>query len=106
MMKLVWKEYEKNGYCEMWEKARKILAKHGITGIVELAEVGLFVTEIAEAMEEIRNGNKKKEGTEHADAIIRIMNYCTRMGIPLEKAILAKHEKNLKREKLHGREVI
>jgi len=106
LKKLVLLEYKKNGYFDEWEKARKILKKHGIVGIVELAEVGLFVTEVAEGMEEIRNNNKEKLATELADTIIRIMNFASRRGINLEDAILRKHKKNLKREKLHGRPVM
>ena len=74
-------------------------------GIVDLAEVGLIYTEIAEAMEEIRSGNTKKEETEHADTIIRLMNYTKRRGLAVEEAILAKHKVNMKRDTLHNRKI-
>lgn len=106
IMKLVLIEYKKNGYFDEWEEIREILEKHGKKGIAELAEVGLFVTEVAESLEEIRNNNKDKLAIELADIIIRIMNFASRRGINLEDAILRKHKKNFKREKLHGRNVM
>lgn len=104
--KLVFEEYKKNGYYDKWEEARLILGSHGIEGIVELAEIGLVYTELAEAMEEIRNG--KHDGsveTELADTIIRIMNFASRRGMDLETALIKKHAKNMTREKYHGRKV-
>jgi len=101
----VFEEYKKNGYLERWGRARELLKPEGLEGIVDLAEVGLFVTEIAEAMEDIRSGKSSHEVEEHADTIIRIMNYCSRSNLDLEQAILSKHERNLKRAKLHGRKI-
>lgn len=106
IMKVVLKEYKKNGYFGEWEEIRKILEEHGKKNIAELAEVGLFITEVAESLEEIRNDNKDKLAIELADIIIRVMNFASRRGINLEDAILRKHKKNLKRERLHGKNVM
>ena len=67
--------------------------------------MGLFVTEVSELMEEIRDAKMEKYGEEGADIVIRLLNYFNRKGIDIEPYILAKHEKNLKRGKLHGRKV-
>ena len=103
--KLVFEEYKKNGYYDKWEEARLILAKYGIVGIVELAEIGLIYTELSEAMEEIRDSNDGKANIELADAIIRIMNFASRREMDLETAIIKKHAINMTREKLHGRKI-
>lgn len=104
---LVFEEYKKNGYLENWETAYKIIKESGVVDprIVDVAEVGLVDTEISEAIEEIRKGTPEKEVTELADAIIRIMTYSKRKNYDLEKAILDKHLKNMKREYLHGKRV-
>lgn len=74
----------------------------------------LVVTEIAEAMEEIRKGgprNQVHEGEggkpegfpiELADAVIRIMDLCGAMRIDLENAIDKKHTFNKSRPYRHG----
>ena len=103
---LVYEEYKKNGYHLMWEKAEIILRNHELDGIVQLGEIGLFCTEIAEAMEEVRDANKNGElGNELADIIIRVLNFASRKGINIEEKILLKHEKNLKRGQRHGRDI-
>jgi len=74
----------------------------------------LIVCEVAEAMEEFRNGrdlaeiwygeNDKPEGlpVELADVIIRIGDLCGRYNIPLLKAITEKLEYNKTRSYRHG----
>ena len=101
----VFDEYAKNGYQQMWNRARELLRPEGLDGIVDLAELGLCITELCEAMEEVRNKKVDKNAlmTECADAIIRILNFMSNKNCWADKCILAKHEKNLKREKLHGR---
>ena len=88
--------------------------------------VMLMVTELAEAVEEIRNGRPalyqyragaqfpyeratwipygKPEGTltELADCVIRIMDLCEHKGWDLEAAILLKHQYNRTRSYRHG----
>jgi NTP pyrophosphatase (non-canonical NTP hydrolase) len=73
----------------------------------------LIVTELAEAMEEYRNGygvairyneDGKPEGMpiELADAVIRILDFCAYVDVDLEKYILLKHEYNKTRPYRHG----
>lgn len=74
----------------------------------------LIVSEIAEALEEYRDGNTiaiyydeesgKPEGfgIELADAIIRIMDLAEWLGIDLAAAVVEKHEYNLTRSYKHG----
>lgn len=76
----------------------------------------LFASEISEAYEEYRNGHEvtetyfapekpeKPEGvpTELADCVIRILDYCQRVGIDLQAIMAQKHAFNLKRPYRHG----
>ena len=64
---LVFETYKKDGYFDIWEKIEKILEPHGFAGIAQLAEVGLFHTEVAESQEEVRNMDKMKLRKELAD---------------------------------------
>jgi len=102
---LVHKEYVKNGYQERWTVAYLIEHPEELELIIHLAEVGLFVTEVTEIMEDVRKGDLIHSGEEAADTVIRVMNWCTRAGIDLETEILNKHVKNMKREKLHGKKI-
>jgi len=101
---IVYEEYKKNDYLKMWGDAQKVL-KFFENGpeIVDVAEVGLISEEVGEAEREIRKGRNPKY--ELADIIIRTLNFASRKGIDVEQAILEKHEKNMKREKRHGRKV-
>ena len=105
LQKLVFKEYVRNGYAERWSKEYLMEHPEELDLVIDLAEVGLFVTEIAELMEDIRDANREHYGEEGADIVIRLLNYFNRKGIDLEPYILAKHEKNLDRGRLHGRKV-
>lgn len=75
----------------------------------------LAVGELAEAVEEVRNGNpydrvyftdggKKPEGfaIELADCIIRILDEAQHLGIDMQDAILLKYNYNLTRPYKHG----
>lgn len=76
----------------------------------------LFVSEIAEATEAVRNGEKpihykiidgimsKPDGelVELADAVIRIMDYFAAQGVSLADTIELKHEFNKTRPHRHG----
>ena len=101
----VYKEYIKNGYAERWSVEYLTQHPEELALVIDLAEVGLFVTEVAELMEDIRNANVDHYGEEGADIVIRVLNWFNRKKIDLESALIAKHQRNLKREKLHGRKV-
>lgn len=105
IQKLVFEEYKKNGYLQMWDDAYETLKKLELEGIVDLGEMGLIVTEVSEAMEEVRDGDKLKMAKELAGIVIRIMNFASRKNIDLESFIIAEHKRNLSREKRHGRRI-
>ena len=105
LQKLVFEEYVKNGYAERWTKEYLIEHPDELDLVIDLAEVGLFVTEISELMEEIRDGRLPLYAPEGADIIIRVLNFFNRKGIDLETAILNKHDINLGRDRLHGRKI-
>ncbi len=60
-------------------------------------------SEVSEASEAARDENKLELAEEMADIFIRLANACEVMGIDLEAEVIKKHEKNLKRNRLHGR---
>lgn len=102
IQKLVYKEYLKNGYLENWNIHKQV---------GDIAELGLIISEVSEAMEIIRKNNNleiwrnmelKKEC---ADIVIRVMNFMSRKGLDLQTAILEKNKKNLKRGYLHDKQV-
>lgn len=96
IQRILFREYIKNGYLDSWNREGKI---------GDIAELGLIITEVAEAMEEVRNKNtnETKLMMECADILIRVLNFMTRKDQFAEYFILRKHRKNLKRGKLHGR---
>jgi len=61
------------------------------------------VTELAEAMESWRDNDKEHFSEELADAVIRIFDMTTALGIDIEHEIEQKMEKNWLRSKNHGR---
>ena len=96
---LVFREYIKNGYVYRWNNVKE-------SGISDLAELGLIVTEIAEAQEIIRCKrffDKHDLGLECADIIIRTLNFMSRKRLDADKLILEKHKENMEREKLHDK---
>lgn len=105
LQELVFKEYVKNGYAERWSKEYLIEHPEELDLVIDLAEVGLFITEVAERMEDIRDARIEHYGEEGADIVIRVLNYFNRKGIDIETYILEKHEKNLNRSRLHGRKI-
>jgi NTP pyrophosphatase (non-canonical NTP hydrolase) len=74
----------------------------------------LIVTEVAEAMEDYRNGldlamltseaDRKPCGfpSEMADIVIRVLDFCGHFGIDLEATICLKHQYNETRPHKHG----
>jgi len=82
----------------------------------KLSKHMLMVSEIAEASESVRKGEKpfyldintdkwEGEAVEIADCVIRAFDYAGAMGWDLEKIILAKHEYNTTRPYKHGKKL-
>lgn len=103
LQKLMFNEYEKNGYLQEWLWVINSTGQKKL----DIAELGLITTEISEAIEEIRNKNTDIEhlGEECADILIRTLNFMSRKGLDASYYILKKYQKNLGRGKLHGRAV-
>lgn len=99
LQKMLYIEYVKNGYKNLWSPTKGNFRIYGI------AELALVTTEISEAIEELRNKQPSFERlmTECADIVIRTLNFMSRFGGDAEQWILKKHQKNMKRGKLHGR---
>lgn len=77
--------------------------------------IALCHSELSEALEEYRNGSlilyyerDKPEGlaVELADCIIRILDYCGKENIDIEKIIQIKHEYNKTRPYRHGGKIL
>jgi NTP pyrophosphatase (non-canonical NTP hydrolase) len=99
LQELCFEEYVKNGYLALFNAEGKM---------GDLAELGLMLTEIAEAMEEIGLKEKKVDAEhlaeEAADIIIRALNFMSRKGLNAEVAIFKKCQKNMERPYLHGKD--
>ncbi len=73
--------------------------------------IALMHSELSEALEALRVKDKKSEtgedavGTELADTVIRIADFCQAFDINLEKCIKAKMAYNKTREHRHGNKV-
>jgi len=105
LQKMVFEEYELNGYADRWTMDYFIKNPLEFDLLIDLAEVGLINTEVSELLEDIRSNDREKWGDECADIVIRVMNFCSRKGINLESHIIGKHGKNLTRGELHGRTI-
>lgn len=96
--KAVFIPYWKNGFLEE-------MNSNGRFG--DITEMALITTEVSEAIEDLRQKeiNKEHLAEECADIVIRVMNFCNRKKIDLEKAIIDKNEINSKREFRHGKAI-
>lgn len=94
IQKILFIEYKENGYFDMWNT-------HGFDSqdkkIRDIAELGLITTEIAEAIEIVRQFWREESqesikfsdlGFECADVIIRTLNFMSRKELNAEKIIL------------------
>jgi len=106
---LVYQEYQKNGYERMWNLSGYLHLKtmnRQTKAIYDIAELSLIASEIYEAIEAIRENRKNFVYAEElADIVIRTLNFASRKDIDIEEEILKKHDKNMKRGKLHGKTV-
>ena len=110
LQKLVYEEYKSNGYLDMWTSKNPPPKDYSEEQrIMDLAEVGLFNTEVSEMLEDVRVCGYplilEKIGEESSDIIIRVLNFASRKGVNVEDYILLKHEKNLKRGERHGKKI-
>lgn len=67
-----------------------------------LAKLALVHTEVSEACEEVRSGDKKKLGEELADVVLRAMGIAGGLDIDLEQEVLSKMAVNAGRPWMHG----
>lgn len=70
---------------------------------VQLAKLMLMVTEVAEAAEDVRTGNREHLGEELADIVIRVGDFCGALGVNLGDKVFQKQQKNEKRVYMHGK---
>lgn len=76
----------------------------------EGTSLALIHSEISEALEALRHGNPPSEKLqgfgnleeELADAVIRILDFAREKNLPLAEAIIAKHNYNTTRARMHG----
>jgi NTP pyrophosphatase (non-canonical NTP hydrolase) len=66
--------------------------------------LALIHSEVSEALEAIRNGDRENFKEELADIVIRVFDLCGGLGIDLECEIEKKMEKNRNRPFKHGKE--
>lgn len=63
----------------------------------------LIVSEAAEVLEALRDGDRSCEAEEVADILIRVLDYAAWRGISLDGEVEAKMARNQARPRLHGR---
>lgn len=66
-------------------------------------KIALMHSELSEALEALRDGDRDKEEEELADTIIRILDYSHARGYSMDLSVRTKMEKNKQRPRLHGR---
>lgn len=65
--------------------------------------LALIHSEVSEALEADRKGDRDNLAEEMADIVIRVADFCGGKDIDLEFAIAQKMERNRNRERLHGK---
>lgn len=69
-----------------------------------LGKLMLVTTEVAEAAEATRKGDRENFEEELADIIIRVLDICGTMGIDIELSVAEKMAINENRPRLHGKQ--
>ncbi len=107
---------------ELRDEATRIATEHGFTDATPLEEIALIHSELSEALEDIRVGQPMTETyyenvvgpgplkpcgvpTEMADALIRILDFCGKRGIDIEKAVEEKMRFNESRPYKHRKKI-
>ena len=109
---------DEDKFIELWNEMAKEVHKNAVQkGFWEHERnvgemIALMHSELSEALEGIREGNKQSEKLgpgfnqaeeEFADLIIRVMDTCYRRGWKVAGAIIAKHLYNQTRPYKHGK---
>ncbi|MBZ4662791.1 MAG: MazG nucleotide pyrophosphohydrolase domain protein [Caloramator sp.] len=104
LCKVCYENAESKGF---WEDIKEIYlegmpARHFNNAIA--ARLALIHSEVSEALEAIRKGDKENFKEELADIVIRVFDLCGGLSIDLEHEIEKKMEKNKQRPYKHGKE--
>lgn len=67
-------------------------------------KVALIMSEGAEILEALRDGDREEEAAECADVIIRVLDYAHWRGFSMNEEVAKKMEKNRGRPHKHGRQ--
>lgn len=88
--------------CLRGAEDKREIAKEVISRALAEAEVALIHSEVSEALEDFRKGDREHFSEEIADVVIRCLDLCGGMGIDLDAAVAAKLAKNRQRGFRHG----
>ncbi len=94
-----WEDYDLINRLEAIGEPMESIKKNAIN-----SRLMLITSEVAEATEELRTGNKKSFELEMADIFIRVADLCGGLEIDLAAAVAKKMGINKNRERLHGKE--
>lgn len=91
---------------ELVQRAHDTAVEHGFWRVQQTTagRLMLIVTELAEACEADRHGDRDNLAEELADVAIRLGDLCGGLGIDLEQAVLDKMAINEGRPVLHGKQ--
>jgi NTP pyrophosphatase (non-canonical NTP hydrolase) len=105
---------------ELRDEALRVAIEHGFTEATVLEDMALIVTEVAEAIEDYRacksptdvwyehrpHGDKPCGiPSEMADVVIRVLHFCGKHGIDIERAVAEKMSFNNSRPFRHGKTI-